>query len=62
VGLRPYAADGPREPEIGDFIGELVAFLLEEDVFGFDVPVDEVLLVDALECLHHFHYHLHCML
>jgi hypothetical protein len=42
-----FAADFARDAEIDDFDGEVV---VDEDVFGFEVAVEEALLVDVEHC------------
>lgn len=58
MGLRSHSPDRTGEPEVGYFISDLCASLsfLQQDVLGFDVAMDEVLLMDALESLHYFHH------
>ncbi len=53
--LSAYSTDRPGKSKVSDFIGDLIALLLKEYIFRLDVPMDEVLLVDALESLHDFH-------
>lgn len=56
------ACDGPGEPEIGNFVLNIVAVafgdFLEEYIFGFNVSVDEIVLVNQFQPLHDFDYDL----
>lgn len=52
-----HPSNRPGESKICNFIGEVVAFFFEEDILAFDISVDEIFLMDALEPLHDFYYH-----
>lgn len=55
VGLGSHPSNGPGKPEICNFVGEFAPFSLEEDVLAFDIPMNEVSLMDAFESFHNFY-------
>ena len=52
MGFSPNASNRSGKAEICNFIGDLPAFRFEKHVFGLDVPMDEIFLVNTLEPLH----------
>ena len=62
MGLCPHAADRSCKAKISNLISKLIAFLFQEHIFRLDISMDEILLVDALECFHDLHDHLGGML
>lgn len=57
VSFGSHPSNRPGESKICNFISEVVAFFFEEDILAFDISVDEIFLMDALEPLHDFYYH-----
>lgn len=54
MGFSSNSTNWSGKAKICDFIGDLVAFLLEEYIFGLDVSMNEVFLMDALKSFHDF--------
>jgi len=54
VSLSTHTADRPRKAEVGYFVCQLTAMLLEQDVLALNISVDKVFFVNALESFHDF--------
>ena len=55
MGLRAYSSDGSGETKISYFVDNFSSLLLlEKDVLGLYVSVNEIFLMDALQSFEYF--------
>ena len=52
VSLCTNTTNWPCKPEIGNFVSQFGSFFLKKNVFRFDIPVNEVFLMNKFESFH----------
>jgi hypothetical protein len=65
MGFGSYTTNGSGKSKISDFVFYVVAIglgnFLEQDILGFDVSMNKVLLVNTFESLHNLHQNLNSL-